>query len=198
MGPTFFSIIYKKIVKPIFFLFDAESVHNLVSFLGELMGKSVTATITLEKLFGKKHPSLKQKIVGIDFESPVGLAAGFDYQAKLTQILPSLGFGFATVGTITNLPYAGNPRPRLGRLPKSLSLMVNKGFKNQGAKFISQKLNQLKFSMPIGISIGRTNSPKLSTQKESIKDIIKCFETFMRSKVDNAYYELNISCPNLF
>ncbi|KKR15280.1 MAG: Dihydroorotate dehydrogenase (quinone), partial [Candidatus Levybacteria bacterium GW2011_GWA2_41_15] len=84
MGPTFFSIIYKKIVKPIFFLFDAESVHNLVSFLGELMGKSVTATITLEKLFGKKHPSLKQKIVGIDFESPVGLAAGFDYEAKLT------------------------------------------------------------------------------------------------------------------
>src|SRR3990167_8600172 len=148
MGPTFFSIIYKKIVKPIFFLFDAESVHNLVSFLGELMGKSVTATITLEKLFGKKHPSLKQKIVGIDFETPVGLAAGFDYEAKLTQILPSLGFGFGTVGTLTNFPYEGNPRPMLGRLPHSRSLMVNKGFKNLGVKNTLNNLRDKTFEYP--------------------------------------------------
>src|SRR3989338_3768276 len=197
MGPTFFSIIYKKIVKPIFFLFDAESVHNLVSFLGELMGKSVTATITLEKLFGKKHPSLKQKIVGIDFESPVGLAAGFDYEAKLTQILPSLGFGFNTVGTITNLAYGGNPRPMLVRLPKSKSLMVNKGFKNKGARWTTGELSKLDFKIPLGISIGKSNFQEVATQKTAIEDILKAYSVFEKSNIKNAYYEINISCPNL-
>ena len=75
--------------------------------------------------------------------------------------------------------------------------MVNKGFKNPGAKVIAAKLEKLSFETHLGISIGRTNSPMLKTHKESIDGIVKSFKTFEKSKVKHSYYELNISCPNL-
>src|SRR3989304_520045 len=80
--------------------------------LGEIIGKTYFNTM-LKNIFLKRYPSLEQEIGGIKFKNPVGLAAGFDYDGGLTQILPSLGFGFETIGTITNLPYKGNPKPRL-------------------------------------------------------------------------------------
>jgi dihydroorotate dehydrogenase subfamily 2 len=162
------------------------------------MGKSSLIKNFLSHSNAFESSFLKQEIAGIEFKKPLGLAAGFDYDARLTQILPSLNFGFETIGTITNMPYVGNPKPRLGRLPKSKSLMVNKGFKNIGAKKVAEKLSKLNFKIPLGISIGRTNSLKLKTQKESIKDILSAFRTFENSGVDNSYYELNISCPNLY
>jgi dihydroorotate dehydrogenase subfamily 2 len=144
-----------------------------------------------------EDPALKQSLLNIEFQNPIGLAAGFDYEAKLTQILPSVGFGFETVGTITNLSYEGNLRPMLGRLPKSKSLMVNKGFKNPGAEKTIIKLKGLNFEIPVGISIGRSNNKTCSTQKISVEDIIETFKLFEKSKINHSYYELNISCPNL-
>ena len=194
----FLSWLYQNVTRPIFFLFDPELVHNFVTFQGELIGRLQTATKILNKLFGYKSPVLKQTVAGITFKSPLGLAAGFDYEAKLTGILPSLGFGFNTVGTITNLPYEGNPGPMFGRLPKSKSLMVNKGFKNKGAKEIADKLAKLNFEIPIGISIGKSNTKKRETQKTAIEDILLAFRIFESLNIKNAYYELNISCPNLY
>jgi len=191
-----YGFIYQKILKPIFFLFDAEFIHNFHVNLGELLGHGF-----LKKIIGWKFKytpwQLKQKLAGIDFPGLVGLATGFDYDARLTQILPSLGFGFQTVGTVTNSHYQGNPPPRLGRLPKSKSLMVNKGFKNKGAIIISQQLKNLQFEIPLGISIGITNSVEIKTIETGIKDIISAFKIFEKSGVKNSYYELNISCPNL-
>jgi dihydroorotate dehydrogenase subfamily 2 len=136
-------------------------------------------------------------IAGITFENPVGLAAGFDYKAELTQILPALGFGFETIGTITNESYEGNPLPRLGRLPKSRSLFVNKGFKNEGIDAILKKLHGSSFQIPIGLSIGKTNRPAPMTQEEAVHDVTRAFEKAEHSDIPFAYYELNISCPNL-
>ncbi|OGY40098.1 MAG: dihydroorotate dehydrogenase (quinone) [Candidatus Brennerbacteria bacterium RIFOXYC1_FULL_41_11] len=203
-----FRFFYKIFIKPVLFLFDAEFVHENMLGFGELVGglnpdarsgprQNRRGIWFLKKIFGRKYSELKQNISGIDFESPVGLAAGFDYEAKLTQILPSLGFGFQAVGTITNQAYPGNPKPRLGRLPKSKSLMVNKGFKNKGAKFISEKLKNFTFSNAIGISIGVTNTEKITTIESGIEDIIPAFKIFESGGIKNSYYELNISCPNL-
>ena len=75
--------------------------------------------------------------------------------------------------------------------------MVNKGFRNLGAQKSAEKLKKLNFEIPIGISIGRTNSAKLN-QRQSIEDIIHAFNIFEKAQVSNSYYELNISCPNLF
>ena len=111
------------------------------------------------------------------------MSAGFDYEARLTQILYSLGFGFQSVGTITNLPYEGNSKPRLGRLPKSRSLMVNKGFKNLGVEKMSQKLSQLNFKVPLGISIGMSNNKSIKNTSVAIRDIINTFKIFEKYKV---------------
>ena len=192
-----FKLIYKILLKPILFLFDAEFVHeNMLSF-GEFLGRISLKKKFLKFFFGKKYPELRQNISGIDFVSPIGLAAGFDYEAKLTQILPSLGFGFQTVGTITNQAYEGNQKPRLGRLPRSKSLMVNKGFRNKGVKAISEKLSSQTFGNAVGISIGVTNTEKITTVEQGIEDIVSAFKMFQVSGSKFYYYELNISCPNL-
>lgn len=191
-----FAFIYRKIIKPIFFLFDAEFVHISHVFLGEFLGKTFFKNYINWK-FNYSSSKLKQKVVGINFPGPVGLAAGFDYEARLTQILYTLGFGFQSVGTITNLAYEGNPYPRLGRLPKSRSLMVYKGFKNIGVEKISKKLSLLDYKNPLGISIGMSNNKSIKNTSQATKDVINTFEIFEKSKIKNSYYELNISCPNL-
>ena len=91
----------------------------------------------------------------MNLKNPIGLAAGFDYEGSLTQITPSIGFGFETIGTITNNPYEGNVKPRLGRLPKSRSLLVNKGFKNIGIHKTLEKLAGKKFEIPVGEERGK-------------------------------------------
>ena len=186
---------YRKIVKPIFFQFDPESVHERMTTTGESIGRSRVRKKILTAITNIHDPRLSQTIVGITFHNPLGLAAGFDYQGRLTQVLPAIGFGFGSLGTITKEAHAGNPRPILGRLPKSQSLMVNKGFRNLGAATMVQNLSPLHFTIPIGVSIGRTNRDL--TIDESIADIVAGFTTFKNSAVRNAYYELNISCPNL-
>lgn len=194
---TIIAFIYQTIIKPVFFLFDPEFIHNLMVSRGELFGKTFIKNYFNWKLNYQSQIKLKQTVAGINFSGPVGLAAGFDYNAQLTQVLSTLGFSFQSVGTITNLPYEGNPRPRLGRLPKSQSLMVNKGFKNLGSEKISQKLNRLNFEIPLGISIGVSNNKNLISLEDSINDIKMAFAVFEKAKTKNSYYELNISCPNL-
>jgi dihydroorotate dehydrogenase subfamily 2 len=186
---------YKFILKPILFLIDAEVVHESMVKLGQNLPKGILNIF--KKIFVKKYKNLEQNVSGVKFLTPIGLAAGFDYEARLTQTLPYIGFGFETVGTITNSLYEGNPKPRLGRLPKSQSLLVNKGFKNLGVKETLTRLAGKKFLFPFGISIGRTNSIILDTVEKSIQDIVSAFKEVKMSSVQNAFYELNISCPNI-
>jgi dihydroorotate dehydrogenase subfamily 2 len=193
-GTAFF---YQNIAKKIFFMMDPEIVHEMMTNAGEVSGQIAFLKKFLASQYSVSSPVLSQEIDGIRFENPLGLAAGFDYDAKLTQFLYCLGFGFQTIGTITNSSYGGNTRPMLGRLPKSQSLLVNKGFKNRGAYYIADKLQHKNFQIPLGISVGRTNTEALKTQKESIEDILQAFQIFEKNKTKNSYYELNISCPNL-
>ena len=196
---TFFhGLGYRNIVKPVLFLINPEIIHTVMVSLGAKLGTIRPIKQLLSFLLVFVDDKLQTRVEGIRFKNPVGLSAGFDYDAKLTQILPSLNFGFETIGTVTNHAYEGNPPPMLGRLPKSRSLMVNKGFKSEGAEKIIERLEGLKFEIPIGISIGRTNSRNLTTQEGSVKDIVKTFRQFEKSKVKHTHYELNISCPNLY
>lgn len=188
---------YQVFLKPLLFLIDSEVIHEKMVSFGEMLGQT-PITQLFDLAYNQKAKILNQKILQLNFDSPVGLSAGFDYEAKLTQILPHMGFGFETVGTITNLPYDGNHAPRLGRLPKSRSLMVNKGFKNMGVKKIINKLEHLHFTFPLGVSIGRTNGINNMTQEQSVDDVMAAFKAFENSIVKHSYYELNISCPNLY
>lgn len=192
------NLIYKNMIKPLLFATTKpDIIHEKMTNMGQLLGNTEPIKGVFKYLYSYTDESISQNIAGINFEIPVGLAAGFDYEAKLTQILPSVGFGFQAVGTVTNKPYEGNTPPRLGRLPKSRSLLVNKGFKSSGHKNIIKKLKKYSFAYPVAISIGRTNTLDLKTQKQSIEDILTTFKAFEKSKIDHTHYELNISCPNL-
>jgi dihydroorotate dehydrogenase subfamily 2 len=195
---NFNQILYRIFLKRIIFLFNSELMHDLFTLVGEIIGKVKPLRIFTHKLFKYQSKKLLQEISAIKFGSPIGLAAGFDYQARLYKILPQVGFGFGTIGTITNKPYQGNPKPRLGRLVKSKSLLVNKGFKNQGIDLILKKLRKTKFEYPVGISIGKTNSTKPMTQQQAVDDIVEAFKKTEKAKIPFSYYELNISCPNLY
>ncbi len=186
-----------KLFRPLIFQTNSELMHESLTLFGEHLGRSKLSTSFLEKINFSRNKILRQKINGIVFENPIGLAAGFDYKARLTRIGPSLGFGFQTIGTITAHPYEGNPRPRLSRLPQMQALLVNKGFKNDGIQKIMGKFEGKKFKTPIGISLGRTNTKVHKDITEAITDIVSAFRYSELSHAPFAYYELNISCPNL-
>lgn len=189
--------LYRTLVKPVFFLRDPGDVHLDAVRAGERFGNSSLSKKFFSIFFVRRYPKLTQNLFGLTFKTPVGLAAGFDYEARLTQILPYLGFGFGTVGTLTNLAYEGNPHPMLGRLPQSKSLMVNKGFKNLGVDATMKRLHGKTFVYPVGISIGKTNTIEITTQEAAVQDVVAAFKTAELSQVPFSYYELNISCPNL-
>jgi len=193
----FVHFMYQKIAKPIFFLIDPETIHETISGIGQLMGKIPGGPTLTAAFFSYPDTRLNKSLAGINFPNPVGLSAGFDYDGELTQILPGVGFGFHTIGTITLRPYQGNPKPAYVRLKKSRGLVVNKGLKNQGARAIIKELEKLIFKIPVGISIASTNTLFDST-REQILDILQCFHLFEKSRVMHKYYELNISCPNTF
>ena len=194
---TTISFFYRNFLKRILFLQDPEKIHHRAVRAGEWLGESKTAKTFFSFFFRERDTIISQRLFNIQFDSPIGLSAGFDYEARLTQILPCLGFGFGSVGTLTYLKYEGNPRPMLGRLPKSRSLMVNKGFKNLGVAATLERLNGKTFTCPVGISIGKTNTEKIATQRDGIEDVVNAFRAAEQANVSFSYYELNISCPNL-
>ncbi len=188
---------YRHIIRQIFFKADPEIVHQRITRLGEKISRNQFLQKIIRIIYGKRDLSLKKTVAGIKFPSPIGLAAGFDYQAKLPWALDALGFGFASVGTITNLPCPGNPRPWLKRLIKSESLLVNKGFKNDGIRKTLTRLGNLPPTMPVGLSIGQTNVGRINSIPIAIDDIASAFIYAEKHPHQCSYYELNISCPNV-
>ncbi|KKR13702.1 MAG: Dihydroorotate dehydrogenase 2 [Candidatus Woesebacteria bacterium GW2011_GWA1_39_21b] len=197
MLAKFFHFNYRYILKPILFCFDPEQVHDFFTVVGESLGRSALTRWLTSLFFGYQHPSLEQSILGLKFTNPVGLAAGFDKDARLTAILPAVGFGFEEVGSITGEACQGNPRPRLWRLPKSQSLIVHYGLKNAGAEVLVQKLRDHRFAYPLGISIAKTNSPATVEVTAGIADYLKVYKIFLTAGVGD-YFTINISCPNAY
>ncbi len=187
--------LYRNILKKIFFQRDPEEVHDHMGDAGEWLGKHFFTLKLTSWLFGYHHPCMEQNVLGIHFRNPIGLSAGFDKNAVLTDILPSVGFGFAELGSISGEPCAGNPKPRLWRLPKSKSLAVYYGLKNDGCEVISRRLRGKKFSIPFGISIAKTNSPDTCELQAGVKDYVKAFQHFLTI---GDYITINISCPNAY
>jgi len=188
-------VLYRNIVKPILFLFPADRVHEFFLTTGRQLGRSTNAKKLVTKMWRYDDQSLRQTVAGLDFKNPIGLSAGFDYDADLVEILPSVGFGFHTIGTLTIEAYKGNQAPMLGRLPKSRSLLVNKGFKNKGISSVLSQLQPNTSSARRGVSIGATNKSYLNFN-EMLDNLVAGFKA-AEQYPDFDYYELNISCPNL-
>lgn len=192
------SFVYRHLLKPFFFRRDPEEVHDRMIRLGERLGKHRLSQALVRASFSFKHPSLQQTLCGLHFRNPIGLSTGFDKNAQLINILPDVGFGYMNVGTVTFKPYAGNPRPRLYRLPLSKALIVYYGLKNDGVEQIAARIAAYHAPrIPLGISFARTNCQETRALDAGIEDTRRCLEQLMAPRVGD-YHTLNISCPNTF
>lgn len=187
--------LYQNLLKPVYFAFYPETIHDSMVKFGVVLGASPITRRLTGLMFGYSNKKLETEVCGIRFKNPIGLAGGFDKNAQLTDILPSVGFGFIEVGSITGEPCTGNPRPRLWRLKNSKSLLVWYGLKNDGCEVLSKKLKNKKFSVPLGINIAKTNSEDTVDTQKGIDDYVKAFKMFADI---GDYFTVNISCPNAF
>lgn len=190
---------YQKILKPVFFLQDPETVHDGMTSVGSFLGRFAISRFLTKFLFrydNKKY--LAQNIHGLHFANPVGLSAGFDKDAKLLNILPSVGFSYMEVGSITYKPYEGNPKPRLYRLPKSEALVVYYGLKNKGVAALVPNLKDRRDrDFRIFVSVAKTNSIETASNESGAIDYFNCVKVLEKEGIGDAY-TINISCPNTF
>ncbi|HSJ67420.1 MAG TPA: quinone-dependent dihydroorotate dehydrogenase [Anditalea sp.] len=190
--------LYKKALKPLLFLTDPEFIHDAFVNLGEVAGKVNAGRAVLSSLYGYKGPDISKTVDGITYKSPVGLAAGFDYNGKLAHVLDCLSFGADEIGSVTARPCEGNPKPRLKRMIKSQSLVVYKGLRNQGVDKIIERLKATKKPEGFvwGISIAKTNDPNGSTFEGGIADYHYSLKRLAEENIGD-FYTINISCPNV-
>ena len=186
-------MIYKNLIRPFLFLMDPEKAHNRIHKMGVFFSRIPFLLSLFERLFVHKSPGLNQKIHGQIFENPVGLAAGFDKNAHLISLMPTLGFGFTEIGSITANPSNGNPLPRMFRLSDDHGIINRMGLNNDGAAQIVERiLNSKHISIPLGINVAKTHDPSILGDK-AIEDYITSFK--IAQKIAD-YITINISCPN--
>lgn len=183
---------YKLFVKPILFKFDPEEIHNRFLMIGNFLGKTKFGQNFTASCFNYENKILEQTINGLKFSNPVGLAAGFDKNALLTEIASSIGFGFIEIGSITGRPCSGNPKPRLWRFKKSKALAVYYGLANEGAANVAKRLTK-KISILLGANIAKTNDHLTDDPEAAIIDYLQAFKEV---KDLANYITINISCPN--
>jgi dihydroorotate dehydrogenase len=182
--------MYKSILKPFFFLFDAESVHHFVFRFIKIIFKLPLTKQIFSAFYVKKHDSLKVHAFGLEFPNPVGLAAGFDKNGELIDELACMGFGFIEIGTITPEPQPGNDKPRLFRLPKDQGLINRMGFNTEGMAKTIENLKKRNSKIIIGGNIGKN---KITANENATDDYQKCFLGLF-PHVD--YFVVNVSSPN--
>lgn len=198
-------MLYKHILKPILFRFDPETVHDFFISIGQLAGKHSSMRRLIDFVYGYHGKDISKTVDGIKYRTPFLLSAGFDYDGKLTQILPNIGLGGEEVGSVTARVCEGNPKPRLMRLPRSVSILVNKGLRNEGVDRIIERLKKVgspkedlgEDTFVIGISIARTNDEQSVPIQAGIDDYVYSFRRLNEENVGD-YYTINISCPNSF
>jgi dihydroorotate dehydrogenase len=197
--------IYQQSLRRLLFALDPEVAHKSAIALCKSISDSPFLQTAIGNICAYKHGGthtegnrLHQKLWGIDFANPVGLAAGFDKDAIAPNAWTSLGFGFAEMGSITYHAQPGNPKPRLFRLPGDRAVLNRMGFNNRGAaatadylaKYLKAHPLPHKFDAPLGINLGKS---KITPLAEAAQDYL---ESFKLLKDFGDYFVINVSSPN--
>lgn len=180
--------MYKILVRPLLFLLDAEKAHYFTFSLVRILSKMGFSMI-FRALYTVKDKRLEREVFGLKFDNPVGLAAGFDKDAKLFNELSDFGFGFVEIGTLTPKPQAGNPKPRLFRLKADKAIINRMGFNNSGVFDAVERLKK-EHRVLIGGNIGKN---KVTANIDAVKDYLICLDALF-DYVD--YFAVNVSSPN--
>lgn len=181
--------MYKKIISPFLFLFDPEKIHTFTFFMIKVFFKIPILGFIIESFYKVESPKLTRKLFGLNFENPVGIAAGFDKNATHISEFEKFGFGFIEIGTVTPKPQDGNPKKRLFRLKEDSAIINRMGFNNDGVAKIKNRLNK-KYKVLIGGNIGKN---KITPNSQAKNDYLICFKD-LYNYVD--YFVINVSSPN--
>ena len=176
-------------VKPLLFALPAETAHEAVSgALGLIQGTPVEGR--LGRHYAVEDGRLRVEAFGCSFPNPVGVAAGFDKNARIPRALAALGFGHVEVGGVTAEPQSGNPRPRLFRLAEDRALVNRMGFNNEGADAVGARLADLELTVPLGVNVGKSKSTPLAEAEADYR------YTYERVADSADYVVVNVSSPN--
>jgi dihydroorotate dehydrogenase (fumarate) len=191
---------YQKVAKPMMFRHSPDSVHKGLIRTAKNVQK-VPLVRELPKLWAHSDPALHTEVLGIHFQNPVGLSAGFDKAIETPRLMRSVGFGWMTGGSVTWGQYGGNPAPWFHRLPKSKSLVVHAGLPSEGTPVVSERVRaydtKIFEKLPLSVSIAKTNSATSVGDEAGIADYCKSLTVF--DALDQvSLLEINISCPNTF
>ncbi|RZJ70414.1 quinone-dependent dihydroorotate dehydrogenase [Flavobacterium sp.] len=181
--------MYKQLLRPLLFKLDAEEAHHFTFSMVRKFSKIPGFPALFRLFYNVEDKRLEREVFGLKFKNPVGLAAGFDKDAKLYNELSNFGFGFIEIGTLTPKPQDGNPKKRLFRLLQDSAIINRMGFNNGGVEQAVQRLKKNK-GVLIGGNIGKN---KNTPNDEAVRDYEICFEALF-DHVD--YFVVNVSSPN--
>src|SRR5690242_8873969 len=185
-------MLYQTLIRPLLFRKDPEASHELIL---ALMAQAEFLSPLLDKYYRINDERLAVMLGPLQFTNPVGLAGGFDKNARAPKTIAAFGFGFMEIGAITAQAQPGNAKPRLYRLPEDNALINRLGFNNEGAAVIADKLSRLQGTghwpkIPVGLNLGRT---KIVETRDAVADFLSCFETLFPH---GDFFTLNVSSPN--
>lgn len=181
--------MYKQLIRPLFFCFDPEKIHHFTFSLVRFTSKIPGVSSIYRLLYLVNDKRLEREVFGLKFKNPVGLAAGFDKDAKLYKELSNFGFGFIEIGTLTPKGQDGNPKKRLFRLREDSAIINRMGFNNGGVMDAVERLKSNP-GILIGGNIGKN---KVTPNEEATSDYEICFDA-LYDYVD--YFVVNVSSPN--
>jgi len=181
--------VYRLFFQCVLRFLPAEWVHHVALFWLRLVLAVPLLGALVRRLLRVRAPELRVRALGLEFENPIGLAAGFDKNATAYEALAALGFGHVEVGTVTAHAQPGNPKPRLFRLPADRALLNRMGFNNLGATVVKTHLTQAR-SVPLGVNIGKT---KVIPEAEAVADYVTSAR-LLGPLAD--YVVVNVSSPN--
>ena len=184
---------YQRFVRPLLFRCDPERIHEQALALGERVGSSAAGRHLLSSLFAFVDARLTTQVGGLRFANPLGMAAGFDKNGRVIQALAAMGFGFVEVGSVSVHPSAGNPRPRLFRLPLDEAIVVNYGVPNDGATVVAERVSQRPTAVPLGINLVETNTGQAIAPDAVVAELAAALVPFV-GRAD--YIAFNLNCPN--
>ena len=190
--------LYRRILRPTLFRMDPEWVHDRFVSLGEGLSWLPGGGALVSGVYDYHGPDASVTVDGLRYRTPVCLAAGFDYNGRLTSILPRMAFGGEEVGSVTALPSPGNSPPRLRRCVRSRAIVVYKGLKNEGVEAVARRLATTRppDDFVVGVSIARSNRKEVVGEEAGIEDFAKTLEYLVDRDVGDTY-TINISCPNV-
>jgi len=177
-------------IRPLLFKFDAERTHRLTLGLLALAGGLPPLRLLLTRGLSARTSSPPVEVFGLKFANPVGLAAGYDKDGRAMHGLVCLGFGHLELGTVTPSPQAGNPRPRIFRLPEDEALINRMGFPNRGVAQLVRRLKRRPTDIVLGVNIGKG----AATPVEAAADDYRLSLRALYPYVD--YLAVNVSSPN--